>query len=146
MTLTPAKKKAIPCSFFIQGRCKNGEDCEWLHELGKQGSGVALVNCRFYEEGRCAKGPNVPNLPESWQGMYKEENLGYGMKANGGSRLDFLQGSWEPASHPEKSARWDNLAFTSHDNFDYLPDGIWDEINGASFKSKKETVTNNERF
>ena len=32
---TPKNKSSIPCSFFIQGRCKKGTNCEYLHSSSK---------------------------------------------------------------------------------------------------------------
>ncbi|KAL9115812.1 MAG: hypothetical protein Q9227_000180 [Pyrenula ochraceoflavens] len=60
----------LACVFFKKGRCKNGENCKFLHEEATEGLGTGfalqdatptkdsrrLVPCRFYAQRRCQLG------------------------------------------------------------------------------------------
>lgn len=53
------KEKKVPCKFFMEGRCKYGDDCPFSHNIQQQ---KKLEACKFYMGGYCQKGPNCVYL------------------------------------------------------------------------------------
>ncbi|TRX93422.1 hypothetical protein FHL15_005697 [Xylaria flabelliformis] len=55
---------AVPCIFFQQGRCRNGDTCRFSHSSAPvthpQSDPRAQVPCKFYLEGICKQGVKCP--------------------------------------------------------------------------------------
>ncbi|XP_055330631.1 uncharacterized protein LOC129583000 [Paramacrobiotus metropolitanus] len=51
----PPKEKKIPCKFFVEGRCKYGDQCPFSHNIPQT---KKLEACKFYMGGYCQKGVN----------------------------------------------------------------------------------------
>lgn len=58
------KVKQVPCRFFAEGRCKNGDNCEFSHDsemyrpktLDEKNPSL----CNFYDQGKCSRGAACP--------------------------------------------------------------------------------------
>lgn len=70
MKKSPTHHRGVPfCHFFAQGRCRNGSNCQFLHELPLsptigQASGELRKICHFFAQGRCRNGSSCRYVHE----------------------------------------------------------------------------------
>merc|ERR1712217_596298 len=64
------------CTYFLQGQCKKGAACQFLHP-GSEGMEFAAVKtklCKFFLEGTCKKGEGC-NFAHSEEDLQNEASL-----------------------------------------------------------------------